>query len=244
MLRSRLTLVGVLVAAAVAGGCGDDDMVSGGDSTVSSDDSTTTSTTESPSTTRTPEGLERPAIWPAADVVFDMPEAAAESFVTEVLGVPPVLGELQQGDSRSGEIEVFSRGEGDAGTSVVRGSLLLRQLGPHDGWFVLAAVNDNASITAPASMEEVAAGPLIVEGRARGFEATVIVTAFEAGDRASELDQVITQGGAFETPEPFAVTLDLSAASPGDTIVLLVRGGTGLETDPGEFGAIPVVIES
>jgi hypothetical protein len=72
----------------------------------------------------------------------------------------------------------------------------------------------------------------------------VVVCAFEAGDRAVELDQVITQGGAFETPEPFSVTLDLSAASPGDTIVLLVRGGAGLETDPGEFGAIPVVIES
>jgi hypothetical protein len=235
-VRSRRVLVIALAVATLVAACGDDDMVSG--------DSTTTSTTESPSTSSTPEGLEQPAIWPAVDVVFDTPEAAAEDFVTEVLDVPPVLGEFQQGDARSGEVEVFSPGEGDAGTPVVRGLLLLRQLGPSDGWFVLAAVNDNASITAPASMAEVPAGPLIVEGRARGFEANVVVTAFEAGDRAAELDQVITHGGAFEAPEPFTVTLDLSAAGPRDMIVILVRGGTGLETDPGEFGAIPVEIES
>ena len=55
-------------------------------------------------------------------------------------------------------------------------------------------------------------------------------------------DQVITTGGAFETPEPYRATIDLTGASPGDVIALLVRGDTGLETDPGEFGAIPVVI--
>jgi hypothetical protein len=119
---------------------------------------------------------------------------------------------------------------------------LLRQLGPDDGWFVLAAVNENASITVPGPGEQVAAGPVTVEGVARGFEANVVVTAFVAGAAGEELDQQITMGGAFETPEPFSVTLDLSRASPGDTLALLVRGGAGLETDPGEFGAISVVV--
>jgi len=234
-MRRRPILVSFVALVALLAACGDDDSGNG---------STGTATTEPSSTTSAPEGLEQPAIWPAADVAFDTPEEAAEDFVTEVLGVPPTLGEFQQGDSRSGEIEVFSPGEGDAGTRVVRGLLLLRQLGPANGWFVLAAANDNASITTPASMDEVAAGLLTVEGRARGFEANVVVTAFEAGDAGAELDQVIAQGGAFETPEPFSVTLDLSRATPGDTVVLLVRGGTGLETDPGEFGAIPVVIST
>jgi hypothetical protein len=236
-MRSRRILVSLFAVAVVLAACGDDDTDSGAGSIG-------TSTTEPSSTTSAPERLEQPAIWPAADVVFNTPEEAAEDFVTEVLGVPPTLGEFQQGDSRSGEIEVFSPGEGDAGTRVARGLLLLRQLGPANGWFVLAAANDNASITAPASMDEVAAGPLTVEGRARGFEANVVVTAFEAGDARADLDQVITQGGAFESPEPFSVTLDLSGASPGDTVVLLVRGGTGLEADPGEFGAIPVLIST
>ncbi len=178
--------------------------------------------TEPSTSTTAPAGLAQPAIWPAADVVFDTPEAAAADFVTEVLGVPPSLGEFQQGDSRSGEIEVFSPGEGDAGTEVVRGLLFATPLGPDDGWFILAAVNDNASITAPEPMDEVVAGPLVVEGRARGFEGNVVVTAFVAGDADPQLDQVMTQAGAFETPEPFTVTLDLSGRTPGDTVVLLV----------------------
>ena len=56
------------------------------------------------------------------------------------------------------------------------------------------------------------------------------------------LDSLFAVAGLFDAPEPFSVTLDLSGAAPGDTVVLLVRGGTGLETDPGEIGAIPVVI--
>ena len=59
-----------------------------------------------------------------------------------------------------------------------------------------------------------------------------------------ELDRKVAQGGAMADPEPFTVTLDLSSATPGSTVVLLVRGGTGLETDPGEFSAIPVIIAS
>jgi hypothetical protein len=48
--------------------------------------------------------------------------------------------------------------------------------------------------------------------------------------------------GNFDVDLPYSVVLDLTGASSGDTVVLLVRGGTGLETDPGEFGAIPVVV--
>jgi hypothetical protein len=210
-------------------------------STTTREPATTTATTE-PTTTIAPGGLEQPAIWPAADVVFDTPEAAAEDFVATVLGVPPALGEFRQGDTRSGEIEVFSPGEGDAARAVVRGLLLLRQLGPDHGWFVIAAVNDNASIAVPRHGEQVVAGPVTVEGVARGFEANVVVTAFVAGDAADELDRQVTMGGSFETPEPFSVTLDLSPAAAGEIVVVLVRGGAGLETDPGEFGAIAVVV--
>ena len=174
-------------------------------------------------------------------MVFATPVEAAEDFVRIALGVPPVLGEFQQGDVRSGEIEVFAPGEDGSGTTIVRSRLLLRQLGPDDGWFVLGAVNDNASVGVPPEGTEVPAGPVTVEGVARGFEAAVVVAALRPGS-AEPLDQVVTQGGAMETPEPYSVTLDLSAAAPGDTVTLLVRGGTGLEDDPGDFGAIAVTI--
>lgn len=236
-MRSIRALVpAVAVVALLAAGCGSDDDTSSDTTATSS----TTTTTEATTTTE-PEGLEQPAIWPAADVVFDTPEAAAEDFVNQVLGVPPALGEFQQGDSRSGEIELRSPGEG-GGTPVARGVILMRQLGPDDGWFVIGVANDNASITTPESGATVAAGPLLVEGVARGFEANVNVRAFVAGDASTDLDQQITMGGSMETPEPISVTLDLSGASSGDVVTILVRGGVGLETDPGEVGAIPVVI--
>lgn len=222
--------------------CGDDDEPDATTTTTTSTTSTTSTTVDGSTTTTEPEAAGQPAIWPAADVVLATPEEAAEDFVTSVLGVPPTLGEFQQGDARSGELEVLSPGEGEGGTQVVRSRLLLRQLGPDDGWFVVGAVNDNASITEPDAGAEVPAGPVSVRGRARGFEATVVVSAFVPGDAGVQLDQVVTTGGALETPEPFSVTLDISGASPGDVVAVLVRGGTGLETDPGEFGAVPVVI--
>ena len=255
------TLPALAVAVVLTVSCGDGD-AGPGDSTTSPDVAVTTTatpaettttievpatsttamaTTTIATTTTTIEvvGVEQPAIWPAADVVFASPQEAAADFVLNALGVAPVLGDFQAGDARSGEIEVFSPGESNP---VSRGLVFLRQLGPSDGWFVLGAANPNASITVPDLHAEVVAGPLTVEGVARGFEATVVVTAFLAGDADAVFDQVITSGGAFETPEPYSVSLDLTGASPGDVVTVLVRGGTGLETDPGDFGAIPVVI--
>ncbi|MFM7870325.1 MAG: hypothetical protein ACKPBG_01415, partial [Actinomycetota bacterium] len=56
------------------------------------------------------------------------------------------------------------------------------------------------------------------------------------------LDREVTFAGNLGVPAPFGVTLDLSDADPGDTILIIVRGGVGMETDPGQFGAIAVVI--
>ena len=233
--RARAAIVLSVTAVLLLAGCG-------GDTAGREHPSTTVTKAAATTTTSGVARLEQPAIWPAANVVFPTPEAAAEDFVTKVLGVPPVLGEFRQGDARSGEIEVLSPGEGDHGTPIVRSVLLLRQLGPGDGWFILGAVNENATISSPASMSEVAARELEVEGMARGFEGNVVVTAFVAGEAARPIDRAITQGGATEAPLPYRVSLDLSDTSPGEIVTLLVRGGTGLETDPGDFGAVPVVI--
>lgn len=202
----------------------------------------TTPPSDGATTTTAVTELEQPAIWPAPDVVFTTPEEAAADFVTHALGVDPVLGDFQQGDSRSGEIEVFSPGEGASATRVSRGLLLLRQLGPSHGWFVTGAVNDEASITTPRSGAVVDAAPLAVEGVGHGFEATIVVSALLAGDAETVFDLQVVQAGTMETAGPFNVMVDLVGTEPGDMIVLLVQGGTGLETDPGEFGAIPVVI--
>jgi hypothetical protein len=241
MHRNRVLIV--LVTAALVTGCGSDE--SGGATTTSEVVVTTTqpaaTTTTQPVVTTTLPEPARPAIWPAADVVFDTPEAAAADFLAKVFGDGPVLGEFRLGDSRSGEIEVFASAEG-VPLTVARSVLLLRQLGPSDGWFVLAAANDHATVTVPDSGTVVPAGPLTIEGVARGFEATIVVSAFVAGRADVEFGREVTMAGNFDVALPYSVVLDLTDASPGDTMVLLVRGGTGLETDPGDFGAIAVVV--
>ena len=169
------------------------------------------------------------------------PEAAATSFVENAVGVPAHLGPFMAGDARSGEIELRFAGESGT-TPVVRGTLLVRMLGPDDGWFVIGAVSDGVTIDSPASAATVPAGTLTVAGSARGFEGTVIVEALRPG-QAAPLDRQIAQGGSLADLAPYTATLDLSGAAPGETLAIVVRGGTGHGEDPGELAAIPVVVE-
>lgn len=261
MKPHRMAALMVLLLALLAG-CGSDEASKSSTTTAeitttaepgvttssSTQDTSTTSTTVAPETTTTlAVTLEQLAIWPAADVVFSNPTDAAADFVAKVLNVSPELGEFKQGDSRSGEIDVLSLGEG-SGPALVRSTLILRQLGPDDGWFVLAAVNENITIDSPEAMAMVAFGPTEVLGKGRGFEGTLVVEAFLAGDASSPLSGNIVQGGSGADPEPYSAIVVLQGPESegllksGDVVLLLVRGGVGLETDPGEFTAIGVTI--
>jgi hypothetical protein len=193
------------------------------------------------------QDLDQPAIWPAADVVFATPEEAAADFVSAVLisEGDPVLGEFQQGDARSGEIAVLFAGEeGDLDPPLDAGVLLLRQIGPTDGWYVIAAMSDGAVIDIPSALDQVPAGIVTVSGEGRGFEGTLAVSAFPPGDAAARFDLEIGTGGAFDDLQPYSVELDLSGAAPGEVVVILAHGDTGLSSDPGTFAAIPIVIAS
>ena len=258
----RAPAVAAVVALLSVTACGDDETT---DSTTSSSAVTTVAptsvaptsvapTTVAPSTaapttmgpttqpaTTVPVGLEQPAIWPAADVVFTTPEEAAADFVSKVLQVPVVLSEFAAGDSRSGEFELWFEENGNPIDSS-RGLLLMRKLGPASGWFVLGVANDFATISVPEFGATVPAGPLTVEGTFIGFEASGTIYAYVAGDAGRLLDSQQTMAGSMGVPGPYSVTLDLSGAEPGSTVMLVVRGGVGLETDPGEVGAIPVII--
>jgi hypothetical protein len=254
----------LIVVLTVIAACGDES--SGGSTTTGGSTTAATATTATPTTATTPTTAAasttaldttttaaatttteipvavQPAIWPAAGVVFTTPEGAATDFLANVFGDGPMLGSFQAGDQRSGEIEVFASVDG-APIGNARSLLLLRQLGPSDGWFVVAAVSNLATVETPTLMAIVPAAPLTVEGVGTGFEATIVVSAFVAGQADIEFDRQVTMAGNLGETLPYTVTLDLSAASPGDVVVLLVRGGTGLETDPGDFAAIPVRIE-
>jgi hypothetical protein len=230
----------VLVAMSLAS-CGDDATTTPTTTPTTTTTTTTTPTTTTTTTTTTPVALEQPAVWPAAHMVVATPEQAAADFVEQVLGVPAVLGEFQQGDQRSGEIEVFLAGENEASATLwPRAILFLRQLGPADGWFVIGAASEHVTIATPRVGDVVSAGPLTVEGMGRGFEATLVVAAFVPGN-PEPLDLAVTFGGALDIAEPYRAQLDLSNA-PSGVVAILTRGGVGLETDPGEFSVIPVTL--
>lgn len=233
---------GILLLAACTTGTPADTTDSGTSTTTASEPEPTTTepTTEPSSSSSAPVGLEQPAVWPAAATVFDTPEEAAADFVEQAVGVMPSLGDFMAGDTRSGEIQLFFDGE-DGNTPIERSLLLMRQLGAESGWFVLAAVSDYQQISAPEQGAVVPAGALEVSGVGRGFEGLVIVEALRPGD-PEPLDTQLGAGGSMEPTEPWTVTLDLSGATPGETIAIVARGGTGHDADPGELGAVAVVI--
>ena len=85
------------------------------------------------------------------------------------------------------------------------------------------------------------AGALTVEGLGRGFESNLVVRALLPAVDGAELDLEFTMTD-WTTPVPYAVTLDLSGASPGDVVAVVAVGDTGLGVDPSEFAAIAVVV--
>lgn len=250
MYRVRM-LAAMIAVAALAAACGSDTTSSSTSSSAPPETTapsttlpeTTVPDTTSPDTTSpdtTQPAVPQIAIWPAADVVFTTPEAAAQDFLLHAFGAGPMIGDFQAGDSRSGEFEVFASADGRM-LDNARSVLLMRQLPPSDGWFVLAAASDMATITTPESGATVPAAPLTVEGVARGFEANIGSTAFLRGN-AEPLDQQTTLAGNFDQPLPYSMSLDLTGVAKGDVVVVLVHGGAGLETDPGDFSAIPVLV--
>ncbi len=216
----KRVFIAVAVATALLGACGDKQ---------DSDGSSPTTTVAATSTTDDP-GDTGIAMWPSPDKTFTTPKQAAEDFVSRVFDVPPELGEF--GD---GTIDVLSNGH-------VRATLALRQLGASKGWFVVSAGSKGVSITNLSTSDQVPATKLAVQGEARGFEGNVVARAYEVGDDV-ELSKSVFQAGSMGDLEQYRTTIDLSGAEPGSTIFIVVRGGTGLETDTGEFAAIPLVVK-
>jgi hypothetical protein len=195
-----------LIAAVVAFTAGDDDDQDG-----SASGTTTTSTSSvSSSTTSTsepaPDQSEAVVLWPlrGSDDSFDSPTDAARSFAVDFLEFEaPVIGEFQQGDSRSGEVPIRPRSNGPVTT------VLVRQVGAGDSWSVLAAVTDNIEVTGPEP-GAVISSPVTVTGRAHTFEGNVNVEVRQDEPRGVIGEGFVTGGGdemrpfdgriSFETP--------------------------------------------
>jgi hypothetical protein len=196
--RTALIVGGVIAAVLVIGGLlwflsDDDDSDVATDATTTAVE-TTTSTTEQATTTEQPTTTQQTTttidqvvpldpddaafvLWPApdGDLRYDDAVAAATAFATDLVGfTDPIVGGLQQGDARSGEVEVRAVEDGAVTT------VLVRQYGTDDSWWVIGAVTPDIEVDAPLPQSAID-DPLQVSGRARAFEGTVQVAVVADG---------------------------------------------------------------
>lgn len=240
--RSRATwavialgvLVAILVVVLVVMATNDDDDdVTADDTTTSVAESTTTevddTTTSSTASTTTETTSARGSVtdeeaatvaWPdpLEGAGFDDPTHAATEFATDVLGFDaPMVGDYQQGDSRSGEFEVRAASDGPVTTVGVR------QMSD-DRFYVNFAASSEVELVMPTAGSAID-HPLQVEGWARGFEGQVTIRVHDRVTGESLGEGTVTAGGAGEY-EPFAG--DISWENPGGgwgVVVATVTGG-------------------
>lgn len=194
-------MVGVLLVA----GCGKSDDkatdTTGSTTTTKATASTaTTETTASTSTTAPDAESTDTAVWPfvSSSTRYTDPVEAATGFATTFLGfVDPIVGDFQQGDSRSGEVAVQPSASGPVTT------VLVRQLGADDSWWVLGASTPNLQITTPDPLATVTS-PLRVSGTGTAFEGTINVEV-RADDQSKPVVAGPTMGGSMGEMRPFTI---------------------------------------
>lgn len=192
------------------------------DSTTSTTEATTTTPT-STSTTTTPADAFPPDVdpygvaypSPLSSQRFESPDAAAQSYATQVLGFTELeLGEFQQGDSRSGEIEITDR-PGNAVTTII-----LRQM-EDDTWYVLASVATDIAVSTPAAGDAVTS-PFTTSGEALAFEGTVDVLV-RTQDDPMPLGEGFVTGSGTPPAGPFEGTIEFDAPTEETPGILIYR---------------------
>jgi hypothetical protein len=150
--------------------------------------------------------------------------AAATSFAVDLVGfTDPVVGAFQQGDSRSGEIEVRPLEDGPVTT------VLVRQVADDDSWWVIGAVSENIEVDEPAPQQAID-DPVRLTGRARAFEGNVGVRIFADGS-ADPVGTGFVTGSGDGTLGPFDDEVRFDAAGARWGLVVFA-------TDSAEDGRI------
>ena len=225
----------LLVAALSFAACGDDDDGGGAGSSPQT-------TVAPPPPMTTPDTRLDGALWPdpSTATADATPRAVTRSFIEDFVGMQrPALGEFQQGDTRSGEVPVYQRGEdGSVDEDRVIAIVALRQL---DGarWFVIAANSDDVEIDEPEALASIRT-PVTVSGKGAGFEGNIVLRVHAAFDRKPLAEEPVTAGSM--QPEPFSA--QLSFERPASTTgAIVARSGGGL-AGATPFAAIPVRLDA
>lgn len=138
----------------------------------------------------------------------------------------PVVGQFFQGDSRSGEVEIRPVSGGPVTT------VLLRQLGANDDWWVIGSVSAEITLDMPEVLEIVDT-PLVVSGQAviaGGGGLEIQLVADGVTDPIATDSMTVAPGAA----TPFRFELDwISGADWGEVALFTTDRSTG-ETTGGQ----------
>jgi len=215
--RATLLTVAVVLASLSLAACSDNDT---DDATSTSPTSAVPPTTSASSATTTSPATaaEQPetAVWPFASGTtrFSDPVAVASSFATDYLGfVDPVVGTFQEGDSRSGEVEIRPRADGPATT------VFVRQLTDDDSWWVLGCAAPSIELTEPGALVAISS-PVTLSGQSTAFEANVNVE-IRQDESIAPLAQDFVMGGSMGEMGPFskAIAFDPPTAPAGAVVL-------------------------
>ncbi|MFL6205139.1 MAG: Gmad2 immunoglobulin-like domain-containing protein [Acidimicrobiales bacterium] len=223
-----------LVLAAVAVTRDDDEPVSSDDPSSTTTSESTTTTEASTTTTTTFEGVDPDTpIYPdpTTSQRFSDPESAAAAFATFAGYTHPVLGEFQQGDNRSGEIQVRPS---EAGPPTV---VLLRQL-EDDAWYVIGVTTDAIRLATPEPGATISS-PQPLVGKAYAFEGNVVVRLFVDGVQEPVAQTNVTGRGDGVLGD-FSGQLEFSNDTGATHGVLVLNGTSGEDGGATEVAAIRV----
>jgi len=213
----------------------DDEPVSSDDTTSTSEITTTTETPTSETTTTTVfEGVDPDMTVfpdPTSSQRFSDPESAAREFATFAGYTHPSFGEFQQGDSRSGEIEVRPSEQGPP--SVV----LLRQL-EDDSWYVVGVTTDAIRLATPEARATITS-PQELRGQAYAFEGNVVVRLFVDGVQEPVAQTNVTGRGDGVLGD-FSGQLEFTNDTGATHGVLVLFGTSGEDGGATEVAAIRV----
>lgn len=239
--RNRLLLGIGATAAAVAVVVGvialtDDDpevdTVAPTSTTTAAGDTTTTTADTTTTTAFAPTVDPAIPVWPRVHTSqrFDDPQAAARSFAIDFVGMTdPIVGEFQQGDSRSGEVPVQPRASGPVST------VLVRQL-EDNTWFVIGSTTGDIRLDTPEALSDIDC-PVRLTGEALAFEGTVQVAIRDDYTDEPVGTGFVTGGGGPSAPFDGTVDCDLDRLDDG-----VHFGSIVLTTESGEDGSVWQVV--
>jgi hypothetical protein len=195
-------------------------------------------TSPAPTTAPAATAIDRSTvIWPFAGsaVRYTDPVDAARTFATTYLRFQaPVVGAFQQGDTRSGEVQIRATGTGPVTT------VMVRPVTSDDAWFVLGAATTNIDVTIPGAGSEIAS-PVHIAGRAHTFEGNVVVEIREDGATGPIGKGVVTGGGDEMRPFQGDIPFETAGSAYGALVFFTESAENG---QVWEAAALPVRLRS